>query len=194
MKTRRDREGDIYNFSIPDPDEFSDNTTEIATKKNIYDKYYRKNNAPKTTEIPFEEYLEAHENVDWWYNNGERMRKYFAVPYFELDERAKSHRASFYPDYIVKFTDGTVGIFDTKSGRTAEDKHASQKANALQDYLRKYSDEHLWGGLVIPDKLGWQLQADALTHKMAKVTLDGFDFVGTPDIAYSETAWQDIDF
>jgi len=186
MKARRDRDEDVYDFEIPTPDEFSDNTTEIPTKRNIYDRYYRKNNAPKTTEIPFEEYLESHENVEWWYNNGEKMRKYFAVPYHQLDEMAKSHRASFYPDYIVKFTDGTIGVFDTKSGRTAEDKHAMQKANALQGYLREHRCLGLWGGIVAPISDGWEIQADAVTREMARLSLSGASWTNEPNMGYSE--------
>jgi len=68
----------------------------------------------------------------------------------------------------VKIVDGTIGIFDTKSRFTASDKNAKQKADALQEYIRKHRDLKLWGGLVVPDgKNGWKIQADAITHEMA---------------------------
>ena len=108
--------------------------------------YFRKNNAPTSTEIPFEEALERSDQVEWWYKNGEKMEKYFAVKYYELGEDAKSYGKAFYPDYIVKFTDGKIGIFDTKSGWTAQD--AAPKANALQRYIEEHGDLNLFGGIV----------------------------------------------
>lgn len=189
MKERRDREGRTFDFSIPDTDEFSDNSLEVPMKKNVYDKFYRKTNAPISTEVPFEEMLDSHSNVEWWYKNGEKMEKYFAIPYFELDSEAKSHRAAFYPDYIVRFKDGTLGIFDTKSGFTASDEHAIQKANALQRYLRDHQELKLWGGLVVPTGEGdWKIQTDAVDRAM----ITGEKSVPEPD--YSQDKWKMLEF
>jgi len=44
-----------------------------------------------------------------------------------------------------------IGIFDTKSGRTAED--SKQKAEALAKYIKEQNEKHnkkLWGGIVVP--------------------------------------------
>jgi len=44
-----------------------------------------------------------------------------------------------------------IGIFDTKSGRTAED--SKQKAEALQKYIKEQNEKYnkkLWGGIVVP--------------------------------------------
>lgn len=169
MKERRNRNSTQTDFTIPQTDEFSDNSTEIPTIRNVYVDYYRKNNAPTSTEIPFENYIDHCQDVLWWYKNGDKGEKYFAIEYYEMDSKTLTHRAAFYPDYIVKFKDGTVGIFDTKIGFTADNEHARQKANALQKYLRNHRDLHLWGGLVKPeDKNGWAIQADHLTRKAAK--------------------------
>ena len=74
------------------------------------------------------------------------MDKYFAIKYYELGEDAKSYGKAFYPDYIVKFMDGRIGIFDTKSGWTAED--AAPKANTLQKYISEHKDLNLIGGII----------------------------------------------
>ena len=58
----------------------------------------------------------------------------------------KGYGKTFYPDYIVKFTDGRIGIFDTKSGWTAES--AGQKAQALQKYISEHADLNLFGGIM----------------------------------------------
>ena len=146
MIERRQRQDKYFDFSIPDKDEYSDKYVEVKMTKNIMLPYYRQSKAPTTTEIPFEEALDASNNVEWWYKNGEKMDKYFAVKYFELGEDAKSYGKAFYPDYIIKFNDGKIGIFDTKSGWTAEE--ATPKANALQKYISEHKDLNLFGGIV----------------------------------------------
>ena len=148
MFERRQRQDKIFDFCIPLTDEFSDKYIEVGASKNIMIPYYRKVDAPVSTEIPFEKALDESVNVEWWYKNGEKMEKYFAVKYYELGDDAKSYGKAFYPDYIVKFTDGRLGIFDTKSGWTAEDKVAAPKANALQMYISGHADLNLCGGIV----------------------------------------------
>ena len=197
MQTRRDREMEIRDFSIPETDEFSDNTTEVRTAKNVHKPYYRKNDAPAGTEIRFEAWLDAHEKITWWYKNGERMRKYFAIPYFEIGDDGKTHRAAFYPDYIVRFTDGSIGIFDTKSGITTENKHAAAKANALQGWLRKCSSDKrcLWGGIVKPAGHGWEIQADArLRGNAAMPAGKGAVAETAEDSGYDASRWKSLMF
>lgn len=146
MFTKRQRQDKYFDFNIPLEDIFNDNYSEIYCKKNIMSPYYRNNKAPSTTEIPFEGALDSSSNVEWWYKNGEKMDRYFAVKYFELGDDAKSHGKAFYPDYIVQFVDGRIGIFDTKCGWTAED--AAPKANALQNYIAKHEELKLFGGII----------------------------------------------
>ena len=149
MRKRRAREVKDFDFEIPKVDNFSDKYTVVGdVKKHATLPYYRKDNAPKTTEIPFEIELEKSPNVEFWYKNGEKMDKYFAVEYMYLDKFAKSHRGAFYPDYIVKFTDGSIGIYDTKAGMTAENEATQQKANALQKYISDHADLNLKGGII----------------------------------------------
>ena len=150
MFERRQRQDQFFDFSIPQTDEFSSNYTEINATKNAMVPYFRLNNAPSTTEIPFEEALERNPKVTWWYKNGEKMDKYFAVKYYELGEDVKSYGKAFYPDYIVQFEDGRIGIFDTKSGWTAED--AAPKANALQKYIADHKNLNLFGGIINVDR------------------------------------------
>lgn len=146
MFERRQRQDQYFDFSIPQVDEFSDKYVEAGMSKCATLPFFRKVGAPTSTEIPFEEALDKSSKVEWWYKNGEKMDKYFAVKYFELGEDTKSYGKAFYPDYIVKFSDGRIGIFDTKSGWTAED--AAQKANALQRYIAEHNGLNLFGGIV----------------------------------------------
>lgn len=147
MRKRRAREIKDFDFEIPTEENFSEKYTIVRTKKYAMDKFYRKNEAPKT-EIAFEAELEKSLNVEFWYKNGEKMDKYFAVEYSYLDEFQKGRRGAFYPDYLVKFTDGSIGIYDTKAGFTSDNEHVQQKANALQKYISDHSDLNLKGGII----------------------------------------------
>ena len=62
-------------------------------------------------EKSFEKLIDNDEKILWWFKNGVNKIEYFGVKYFYPVNRIKS----FYPDYIVKYKDGTVGIFETKS-------------------------------------------------------------------------------
>jgi type III restriction enzyme len=121
------------------------------------EEYYRKKNAP-STEKKFEDMLNASSQIDWWYKNGEKMERYFAVEYSFLDKNAKSRRAAFYPDYIIRFNDGMVGIYDTKAGFTTDNEHTRQKAEALQRYIREHADLNLKGGIIKVERDSFYLQ------------------------------------
>lgn len=89
----------------------------------------------------FIETLNSSNKVKWWYKNGESEMKYFAV--LRTDDQA------FYPDFIVQYKDGNIGIFDTKSGMTAKD--AKERAEGLQSYIEKQNKKgkKLVGGITI---------------------------------------------
>ena len=98
----------------------------------------------------FIELLEASKQVKWWYKNGESEIKYFAI------ERADNQ--AFYPDFIIQLKDGTIGIFETKSGSTAETNSAGPRADALQKYIEKNSrkDKKIIGGIAIYVNGSWR--------------------------------------
>lgn len=91
----------------------------------------------------FIEFLNNSKKIKWWFKNGEGEIKYFAV--LRQDDQA------FYPDFIIQLKDGSVAIFDTKSGRTAETGDAAPRAEALQKFIKKQnkSGKKLMGGIAI---------------------------------------------
>lgn len=102
-------------------------------------------------EVKFIELLNKSSKVKWWYKNGEGEIKYFAV--LRID------RQSFYPDFIIQFKDGKIGIFDTKSGMTAETEDASPRAEGLQKYIKKEQNKKgkkFFGGIVIYANGSWR--------------------------------------
>jgi hypothetical protein len=58
----------------------------------------------------------------------------------------------------VKFVDGSIGIYDTKSGITAESKETSAKSDALQKYISSNKKLKLMGGIVENSPSGWKIQ------------------------------------
>ena len=63
--------------------------------------------------------------------------------------------ALFYPDWILKFKDGRIGIFDTKSGFTAQNPEgrAEGMANKLKE-LNNNGGNYI-GGLVVLENNQW---------------------------------------
>ena len=95
---------------------------------------------------------------EWWFRNGYGEPKYFAINKPEL-LNTDEIEDNFYPDYIVKFTDGRIGVFDTKDGFTAKNEKAKYKSDTLQQYIRTHDGLNLFGGLVIPASSGrWLIQ------------------------------------
>jgi hypothetical protein len=60
----------------------------------------------------------------------------------------------------MKFMDGFVGIYDTKSGITAESKETTAKSDALQKYISSNKKLKLKGGIVEKSPAGWQVLTD----------------------------------
>lgn len=127
-----------------------------------YNSRYHKIEKPKSIMKPFYsaqlsdperdfiEALESSSKVKWWFKNGESEIKYFAV--------LRTDGGSFYPDFLVQFKDGSVGIFDTKKDRTAATGDAGPRAEGLQAYIKKQKahGKQLWGGIVISIDRSWR--------------------------------------
>ena len=103
---------------------------------------------PSEPEVKFIELLNNSSKVKWWFKNGETEIKYFAV--------LRTDKQSFYPDFIIQFKNGTIGIFDTKSGMTAE--NAKERAEGLQKYIKEQNGKgkKLFGGIAIYVNGSWR--------------------------------------
>jgi type III restriction enzyme len=98
-------------------------------------------------EQDFIKFLEKNSSkvVWWWQNGNEHMALNFGIKY--------NIKSTFQPDFIVSFSDGSIGIFDTKASGYQEDDN-KLKSEALQKYIKEENKKgkNLWGGLVIKDK------------------------------------------
>lgn len=100
-------------------------------------------------EKKLEQALDKSSKVEWWIKNGEGQQQFFSIVYpFTDAESGQARQANFYPDFIVKFVDGSIGLYETKAGITLTDYLTAAKSNALQDYLAKNKDLGLVGGIV----------------------------------------------
>ena len=127
---------------------------------------YRERNFSKSIMRPFFEAKYASEperdfvvfldsnlsGVEWWFKNGDHGSGYFGVPY--VDEYGIDR--VFYVDWIVKFDDGRIGLFDTKSGIYAKD--AKHRAEGLAAYIKQenQTNNRLWGGVVVREHGSWR--------------------------------------
>lgn len=122
--------------------------TELDSKLSLYQPLYvavDQNGKVNQLEKDFIKYLDEHSDaIEWFWENGaEHMEKNFGI---KVD-----NKKTFQPDFIVKFKDGRIGIFDTKGGMFKTDDKV--KSNALQRYIieETYKGKNLIGGLVIKD-------------------------------------------
>ncbi|MBE7704081.1 MAG: hypothetical protein E7Z89_08560 [Cyanobacteria bacterium SIG28] len=96
-------------------------------------------------ERAFIKYLEESPDVLWWWKNGdEHMRDNFGIQ--------KLDTSSFQPDFIVMYSNGILGIYDTKDPGFQEDDNKI-KAETLQKYIEEENkkNKNLIGGIIIKD-------------------------------------------
>jgi hypothetical protein len=110
-------------WNIPKAINFEPSFVEQKYKRSIMQPYFSRSRdgeggrlfEDSDIENDFIKYLEKADQVTWWFRNGKQDGTYFAVPHIEHGQEKP-----FYVDFIVMMKDGSVGLFDTKGGYTAE--------------------------------------------------------------------------
>lgn len=126
------KKGVNYEFYIEDKRGYSIETHKVLNSiKSLYKPLYvamEQNGHINQLEKNFLSYLDMQNTVNWYWENGpELMRVNFGISY-------NNGLNTFQPDFIVKFNDGSIGIFDTKPiDNRVED--TKVKAEALQHYI-----------------------------------------------------------
>lgn len=115
--------------------------------------YLKKQYNGRVNELKFLNYLEQqNDKIDWWFKNGDAGKEYYCLKYYNT---GKKEEALFYPDWIIKFKDGRVGIFDTKSGNTAQNPEGRAEGLASKLIaLNKEGGKYI-GGLVVLENNQW---------------------------------------
>ncbi|MFC2006555.1 DEAD/DEAH box helicase [Chloroflexota bacterium] len=158
-------------WNIPSALNYSSSYRTVPAKLSIMEPFYQRDNA-SPVEKDFTNYLETRsKDIEWWYKNGENDATHFAVAYDD-----KGIMRSFYVDWIVKYKDGKVGLFDTKSGITAET--AKSRAEGLYKYIKEQNakGKNLVGGIVIPHSGSWYYN-DNETYEYDKTDLKSWEFL-----------------
>ncbi len=152
LMQEKGKTGKIYDFKILDKRGYSTETHKVLTGslKSLYQPLYVLMDASGNVnhlEKEFLNFLDSQNCVRWYWENGtELMEINFGIPY-------NDGMNTFQPDFIVKFNDGTVGIFDTKGvGERVDD--TKVKAEALHKYLESINTNRGYlpkviGGIVI---------------------------------------------
>lgn len=144
-----------YTFEVPGIEYYNENTQERVDRVPRYIMtpcYLGKNRS--NPEKHFENFLEENgENISWWWKNGENKKEYFGIKYEYVGEVR-----TFYPDYIVQFKDGRIGVFETKHESDQDGATKTRaKAEKLQEYIKEQKEKNLFGGIVIEKSDGWKI-------------------------------------
>jgi len=152
-KKKREEEKETPIFEILEHYGFTSDYEEVPQKLCALDKcFVLKDYNGKDNELNFIKYLESKsKKIDWWFKNGNYGQEYFAIKYFNsVDDK----EALFYPDFIIRFKNGRIGIFDPKDGQTAEDPETADKTKALALKLKELGKGYV-GGIAIFENGVW---------------------------------------
>jgi type III restriction enzyme len=134
-----------HHWEIPKEEYFSDKNDELQVFRNYAHNLCYLDKTRSQPERNFEHFLtnEGKNNILWWWKNKDFGQEYFGIRY---EDASGVH--TFYPDYLIQFTNGKVGVFDTKQGNTAES--AKERAESLQEYIatENTKGKNLIGGIL----------------------------------------------
>ena len=178
-----DREAPL--FEIKEEYNYTDDFAELTQDEGTSDLsavqpfYLRKEYKGRENELKFIKYIEQKgDKLEWWFKNGEGSKEYYCLKYFNTSTKEES---LFYPDWILKFKDGRIGIFDTKSGFTAQNPEG--RAEGLADKILKLNSEggNFIGGLVVLENNQWYLfKNDKYSMKDVKNKVEKINYEYTP--------------
>lgn len=143
-KVSKKRERDVTKeWEVPKMMSFKNNCVNKEKNNSIMIPFYLQKSS--TPEKNFIDRLSLSDKIKWWYKNGESEKKYFSIPYIDDDGK----EMGFYVDFIIQFNDGSIGLFDTKSGITAAG--ASTRHNGLYKYMQDENKKgkNLIGGIIV---------------------------------------------
>lgn len=148
-----------YTFDIKLEQFYNEYDDEIVkAKKYVYEQCYLSVDRSKP-EREFEDLLNKNSSkIDWWWKNGENKQEYFGIKY-----EYAGGISTFYPDYLVKFLDGRLGIFEVKDVGDRDGKtYTKAKAESLQEYLINQGNKNVFGGIVIQRNHEWLINNQSL--------------------------------
>ena len=135
---------EITDWEVPQTINYNDSYIQKDVILSIMEPFFQRSDASQP-EKDFIDFLEVKSTeIDWWFKNGERDGTFFAAPYNEGEDEKP-----FYVDFLVKFRDGRLGLFDTKAGLTLA--AAKTRAEGLAKYIAEENLKGLnyFGGIIV---------------------------------------------
>ena len=168
-KEREAREAQV--FEVMENYGFTDDYEAVPQRLCVLDQcFVLKTYTGKKNETAFIKYLESKgKQIDWWFKNGNQGKDYFAIKYYNtMDGKDEL----FYPDWIIRFRNGEVGIFDTKDDQTAKDPETADKAKALALKLKELGKGYV-GGIVVFENGVWNYNgSEKYAYQKGKMSQD----------------------
>lgn len=160
VKKRREEaeRQETVTFKIQKAYSYSDDYEALEMERSLFKPFYiGRNYDGRLNELKFAKYLDRQESIEWWMKNGDNGKDWLSIRYFNEVTQKKE---LFYPDWIYKKKDGTIGIWDTKGGQTASSIETKNKAEELQRRIRRlngFDREGIRyeGGIVIEANSMW---------------------------------------
>ena len=178
LRQRREENEQRQNepFMLKNMYAFTEEYEALHENKCLFSPFYlRKDYKGRKTEEAFARYLDSQDCIEWWLKNGDSGKDWLAIQYYN---EVTQQKALFYPDWIYKKIDGTIGIFDTKNGITASDLSTKNKAEALQKRIMHLNAWHresirYEGGIAILSNGMWYYN-DNKTYSYHTSSTDGW--------------------
>lgn len=174
LQNKNGRTGVDYKFTFLENRYYSkDNHRLLPTARSLYLPLYvlqREDGSINGLEADFLAYLDVQNCVEWYFENGaELVQTNFGISY-------NNRMNTFQPDFIVKFKNGDVGIFDTKPVQErVED--TKIKAEALYEYCNRMNKRKnvpkVIGGIVVKKRNSFYYYNDEIYHDIDE-TVDGW--------------------
>jgi len=138
VEIREGKLSKLENWNVPEVLSFGSDYSEEAKNKSVMKPFC--GSEKWKSEMAFIDFLEISENIEWWFKNGDRDATFFAVSYDE-------DKTPFYVDFVVKFKDGRIGLFDPHGTQFSD---FGPKSDGLQKYIKDENkkSKNLFGGLV----------------------------------------------
>jgi len=151
--TQKNQSIDTNDWEIPETDPQKDPNAIKKNSKYIMDPFYNENF--NNLESAFISKIMTSKKCKWWYRNKNSGSKAFAVAY-EVSNKFRE----FFVDFIVRFEDGRIGLYDTK-GQGELDKATTRiKAITLGEYIKKHNTnrkkDKLLGGIIANTNSNYQ--------------------------------------
>jgi type III restriction enzyme len=167
-KKKRQEEKETPIFEIEERYDFTDDYEEVPQKLCALNKLFvLKDYKGKKNELDFVKYIDGkNKHIDWWFKNGNKGKEYFAIKYFDNTD---SKEALFYPDWVIRFKNGEIGIFDTKKGQTATEQETKDKAKYLALKIKKLDKKFIGGIVVFENGVWYYNNSEKYSYKKGKI-------------------------